>query len=76
MIKKRIDGCILEDGKIISGIEKNPDAQDLVRIRWKKTTAQERSETLAEVSKAGWTGANREARLLNAGRPLDKDRCP
>ena len=57
-------------------MEKNKAAQELVKKRWSKTTEEERSQLLGDISRQGWSPENREKRLENAGRPLSPDRCP
>lgn len=60
-------------------MEKSKAAQEMVKKRWEKTTAEERSKELTEISRAGWSNMTPEelaARKAKLGRKKSDDRCP
>jgi hypothetical protein len=57
-------------------IKKNAAAQALSALRWKGTTASERSEFASRISRIGWTGEAAKKRVKAGGRPRATDRCP
>lgn len=51
--------------------------QSMAELRWKGTTAKERSEFASRIAKLGWTAKNRKRRTKAGGRPkMDAPRCP
>jgi hypothetical protein len=56
--------------------KKNAAAQALSALRWKDTTAAERTEFARRIAKLGWKGRAAKVRIKAGGRPRSQDRCP